>query len=640
MRLFIAMSFLFLISPVVAQLEGDVPRTLYILNSSAETLSKMNLENGTIQQNVVKTGQVPNQIMVDHGVIFVLNSSSSSLQIIDWGSDIAYTTILLRPGANPYAMAMIGWRHAYVSNWVANTVSVVDLSLAGQGITDDIAVGKGPEGILVVDNLALVANTGYAGWGVPYEQGSVTIIDIRTNQVLHTLATPTNPQDLAKAPDGRIHVLCTGNYAEIGGKIAVIDLYTGPNLDVPAVVDTIDIGGSPGDLEMTPAKGYAVDWGNGVNGFLYSYDVFSGTVLHGAANPLLLGPNVAQAIYDGRENCLWIPYMTEWGGDGFVQKWDVQSDTLLTISDVLGNGSQKAAILEHRWLYTPWVDEVVSFKPGISAELDSVYFPDNVLGPPDQSPWLSEYNPRKNPQEVLSLGHGGEIVLKFVDNAGIVDEAGVDFTVFADVFISTVDQQPVIEAGIVAVSQDGTNFFEFPYDLETWRGLAGVTPTKDPYHFMDADRSGGDSFDLADVGLAWAKYVKITDLGDRKKEGPTNGDFDLDAVVAVHIQNNAVESPETEDIHSYRLASNFPNPFNSSTMIPVRLSAPSAVRLEIINLQGQIVRTLINRRLSAGDYLFTWNGLTDAQLPVGSGLYLARLTDGSSTNMIKMTLLR
>jgi YVTN family beta-propeller protein len=637
MRLFILACLLFAASQAFAQLEVDAPRALYILNGSAETVSKMNLETGTIQQNITKTGQVPNQIMAYHAVILVLNSGSSSLQFIE-SSGFAYQTLLLRPGANPYAMAMAGPRKVYVSNWVANTISIVDL-IEGK-VIDDIAVGKGPEGILVVDYFALVANTGYAGWGVPYEQGSITIIDIRTDQVLHTLATPTNPQDLALAPDGRIHVLCTGNYADISGKIAVIDLYTGPNLDVPAVVDTIDIGGSPGDLEITPDKGYAVEWGDGVNGFLYSYDVFSGTVLHGAANPLLIGPNVAQAVYDGRENCLWIPYMTEWGGDGFVQKWDVQSDTLLEISDVIGNGSQKAAIFEHWWLYTPWVDEVVSFAPGLGAELDTVYFPFNVLGPPDQSRILSTHNPRNSPQEVLNLGHGGEIVLMFKDNLGIKDGPGVDFTVFANVLTSSVDQKPLIEAGIVAVSQDGTDFFEFPYDLETWSGLAGVTPTKDPYHFMDPAHSGGDSFDLADVGLAWAKYVKITDLGDLKKEGPANGSFDLDAVVAVHIAYNAVEKQETEEFRTFHMEPNYPNPFNSATIIPIRLSAPEAVRLEIINLQGQSVRTLVNRKLSVGDYQFTWDGLTDTLHPAASGVYLARLSDGRNTSVVKMTLLR
>jgi hypothetical protein len=47
--------------------------------------------------------------------------------------------------------------------------------------------------------------------------------------------------------------------------------------------------------------------------------------------------------------------------------------------------------------------------------------------------------------------------------------------------------------------------------------------------------SGGDSFDLADVGLAWARYVKIDSADfDVDVVGPNNSAFDLDAVAAVH----------------------------------------------------------------------------------------------------------
>jgi len=294
---------------------ADIPRSLYVLNGSAETVSKMVIETGAVQQNVALTGQMPNRIYTHQGEIYILDSGTSDIKVINPFTDEVVKTIALKPGANPWAMAFVGQDRAYVTNWVANSISVVDLA-AGQ-IVKEIPAGKGPEGILLVNNLAFIANTGYAGWGLPYEQGGVSVIDIVSDSLRFTLPTPTNPQDLALAPDGRVHVLCTGNYSDVAGQVAIIDLYTGPLYSTPAVVDTIDIGGSPGDLDITPSgKAYCIAWGDGEHGWLYSYNASSGEVLHDATDPILVGPNAGQVLYDGRERCLWLPTMTMWGGDG------------------------------------------------------------------------------------------------------------------------------------------------------------------------------------------------------------------------------------------------------------------------------------------------------------------------------------
>ncbi|RPH92289.1 MAG: T9SS C-terminal target domain-containing protein [Calditrichaeota bacterium] len=620
-------------------LAADIPRSLYVINGSAETLSKMNLETLEIKRDIVTTGQIPNHILTFQDRIFILNSGTSSIQIIDPRTDMVARTILLRQGSNPWSMAVVGRRKLYVTHWVTHQVSVVDLE-SGR-VIKEIPVGRGPEGILVVNNLVFITNSGYAGWGLPFQPGSVNIVDGLTDSVIDTLLTPVNPQDAALAPDGRVHVLCTGNYTDIGAKIAVIDLFTGPDWDQPAVIDTIDIGGSPGDLEITPSgQAYAVAWGDGASGFLYQYDAFSGQVSHDALHPLFIGPNTSQVVYDGRENCLWIPFMSMWGGDGYIQKWDVATNSSLDISQVISNGSQKAAILERIWDITPWADSVFSFIPGLGGGYGENYFPENVLGPPDQSPGLNEFVGSNRPQEVLSLGKGGQIILEFTDNV-ITNGEGADFTIFENVFISAFDQKPFIEAGIVAVSQDGKTFIEFPYDLDTWQGLAGVTPMKDNYHFNDPFLSGGDQFDLETLGLSWARYVKITDLGDLKKEGNWNGDFDLDAVVAVHSASNVkFQGQSTVTIHSYVLEPNFPNPFNAMTILPVHLEREADIQLEIVNIDGQCVRRLYSGRLQSGRHAMTWDGMNDGGAAVSSGLYIARLSAEGRMQVQKLTLLR
>jgi hypothetical protein len=186
----------------------------------------------------------------------------------------------------------------------------------------------------------------------------------------------------------------------------------------------------------------------------------------------------------------------------------------------------------------PFADEVVLFEPGTNAGFGQDGMPGIVLGPPQGGGLL------KQSLDVVSLGNDGRIVVGF-DDPVICDGPGVDFTVFENAFHAGTEDGPIFaEAGIVAVSQDGQTFFELPYDAETLAGLAGLTPVlSNPDNGIDPTDpavSGGDSFDLATVGLAWAAYVKITDPGasidDPGNLVPpgTQGGFDLDAMAIVN----------------------------------------------------------------------------------------------------------
>jgi hypothetical protein len=265
-----------------------------------------------------------------------------------------------------------------------------------------------------------------------------------------------------------------------------------------------------------------------------------------------------------------------------------------------------------------------------------------VLGPPDPDPVVNEFSPSNKPQELLSLGHGGEIVLEFTDNY-IYDGAGVDFTVFENVFTSFFTGGPYIEAGIVAASMDGITFVEFPYDTSTWEGLAGVTPIQDNQNPADPAVSGGDQFDLADIGLAYAQFIRITDLGDIKQEGLYNGDFDLDAVVAVNSRkgNEIDVTPEDTNRPSmFQLSQNYPNPFNPETAIAFSLDKEREIELTIFNALGQEVRTLVSGRQSGGTHTVTWNGKNQLGVPVTSGIYIYQLKSGDSIEIRRMALIR
>jgi len=90
----------------------------------------------------------------------------------------------------------------------------------------------------------------------------------------------------------------------------------------------------------------------------------------------------------------------------------------------------------------------------------------------------------------------------------------------------------------------------------------------------------------------------------------------------------------------YFLAQNYPNPFNSNTNIRLAIPKSGQVNLTVFNIQGQLVRTIIDGELQAGYHMFTWDGRSDAGELVGSGLYyyLFRSSDYKSTK--KMVLVK
>jgi hypothetical protein len=185
----------------------------------------------------------------------------------------------------------------------------------------------------------------------------------------------------------------------------------------------------------------------------------------------------------------------------------------------------------------PDAREIVSFAPGDGAGFGEDALPDVVLGPPLGRGVLS------GSLDVLSLGKGGSIVLAFGEN-GFLDGEGADFVVFENAFYPGGDPTLVFaEPGAVSVSEDGSEWLEFGCDaagngLGRFEGCAGVTPaleydanTNLP---LDPVVSGGDAFDLADVGLSRARFVRIADVSNAGST-PSAG-FDLDAVGIVHVE--------------------------------------------------------------------------------------------------------
>ena len=91
----------------------------------------------------------------------------------------------------------------------------------------------------------------------------------------------------------------------------------------------------------------------------------------------------------------------------------------------------------------------------------------------------------------------------------------------------------------------------------------------------------------------------------------------------------------------YALLQNYPNPFNPSTSITFSLPKAIFVRLEVFNILGQHVQTLVNAWQISGFHSIQWEGIGSDGKPVASGVYLCRLAAGGQfTQTMKMILNR
>ena len=88
-----------------------------------------------------------------------------------------------------------------------------------------------------------------------------------------------------------------------------------------------------------------------------------------------------------------------------------------------------------------------------------------------------------------------------------------------------------------------------------------------------------------------------------------------------------------------QLGQNYPNPFNPATIIPYQLPSPVRVRLEVFNILGQRVATLVDGARPAGFHTATWNATDASGRGVGSGVYLYRLLGGGERLTRSMVLL-
>ncbi len=254
-----------------------------------------------------------------------------------------------------------------------------------------------------------------------------------------------------------------------------------------------------------------------------------------------------------------------------------------------------------------FIDTLYSFKPGVGQNYgqSKEFFPKNIFGPPSSK--ATKDIPASAQSDVCSLGLDGEIVVGFTNHL-ITNGYGYDFTIFENAFLNPITGKIFCEPAVVSVSQDGITYYSFPFDSASLVGCAGTMYTNGGENPFDPMKSGGNSFDLQDLGLEYAKYIKIKDITNIVKNNlnhyyydATLSGFDLDAVAGIYTApitssvNEIFHQKEINQISIYDLNGNLLNILNDkysqNFSFELIKNYPKGIYLVIYNYHDNTIKT-------------------------------------------------
>ena len=144
-------------------------------------------------------------------------------------------------------------------------------------------------------------------------------------------------------------------------------------------------------------------------------------------------------------------------------------------------------------------------------------------------------------------------------------------------------------------------------------------------------------------GDGFTNGEELQDPNGEWTEGTANpGNFAL--VTAPGDSNSKPTTTSVADLFGnpaiYELHGNYPNPFNPSTNIQFTIPQPGNVKIDIYNINGELVSSLTNKDYSIGTHSVTWNGKDNSGNNVSSGIYLYRMTSNNFAQSNRMLLLK
>ncbi|MCP4634211.1 MAG: T9SS type A sorting domain-containing protein [candidate division Zixibacteria bacterium] len=307
---------------------------LYVINGLAQTMSRIDLDNGDVDNHILTLGVVPNDIKVHRDSVYILNSISDNIQIYDLITQSEVGTIEFSRGGNPWEMVIAENGYIYVTNFVSGNVYEVDIQTSS--IIREFNVGNTLEAVFESAGKLFVTDTNYDPDNYTYGTGKLYCSNLPELSEWSEIAIGTNPQKIIFGPDGNIHITCTGNYMDIEGSVYIIDPHNS------SIVDVIEIGGEPTSSASANGLIFLAAGGWVDNGEVYCYDGTTYEVLNGPSNPIYTGTGSIEITSDLNNYVFSCDFYT-----ATISKINENREVVDVYN--VGDGPQNAAYYNSEW---------------------------------------------------------------------------------------------------------------------------------------------------------------------------------------------------------------------------------------------------------------------------------------------------
>ncbi|MCD6176772.1 MAG: T9SS type A sorting domain-containing protein, partial [Candidatus Cloacimonetes bacterium] len=170
-----------------------------------------------------------------------------------------------------------------------------------------------------------------------------------------------------------------------------------------------------------------------------------------------------------------------------------------------------------------------------------------------------------------------------------------------------------------------------PNIMITWAAPARGIDSYNIYRDGLMIHTGEPGTTYIDIAVPTGEYIyNVTAV----YEGGWESDFSADAPV-IHVDANGILKPTVTE-----LTGNYPNPFNPTTKISFSLKEAGHVSIDIYNMRGQLVKTLVNAELDRDFHEILWNGKDNSGKNTSSGVYFYKMKASNYTATKKMILMK
>lgn len=198
-------------------------------------------------------------------------------------------------------------------------------------------------------------------------------------------------------------------------------------------------------------------------------------------------------------------------------------------------------------------------------------------------------------------------------------------------FKSKVGETPVPDTGQFIITNDGGDTLNWTaeFDMVEWLSISHASGMVQP--------GGSDTVwvTVEPTGSAQNHSAVIT-VSDSLADGSPK------SIQIGYLEDNTVAVEDLTEMipTSFALYPNFPNPFNPETTIRFDLPEQAQIRIDLFNLRGRRVKTLVNSRVQAGAHRIVWRGDSDDGRSLSSGIYFYRMVTNKYSRYRKLMLLK